>query len=198
MISHLQNRLSAQGDEEGVTLIELLIATAIMVVITGAAVAMITSVMRQTPKITTRSDQIGFARSALEQITAEVRQGREATSTGLTQMTLKTFCSSGGAAGTSAECTVSYSCAVESGKTTYACNRTVSGTTTKVVGGLASPEIFCFYPNTESVECGKASTTSLPRYVGLKIRFPKELSTETQTMLEGGGALHNSSALLTR
>ncbi|MBS1843540.1 MAG: prepilin-type N-terminal cleavage/methylation domain-containing protein [Actinobacteria bacterium] len=196
VVEQLRQRLKTATDDSGFTIIELLVATAMMVVVCGAAVLMLTSVMRQTPKVTNRADQISFARNAIEQITREVRQGREATSTGSSQMTLKTFCTTG--AGAASECTVSYSCAVESGKTTYACSRTVGGITTKVVGGLASAEVFCFYPNAESKECGKASPTALPRYVGLQVRFPQQTSAETQTVLEGGAALHNSTALLTR
>jgi prepilin-type N-terminal cleavage/methylation domain-containing protein len=183
-------------DERGFTLIELLIATAMMVVICGAAVMMITSVMRQSPKITNRSDQIGFARNAIETISGEVRQGKSATSTGPSQMTLATFCTSSG--GAASECTVTYNCAIESGKTTYACTRTVSGVSKKVVSGLASPEVFCFYPNTGTTECGPMSTASPPKYVGLKVRFPQTVSTEAQTVLEGGAALHNSNSLLVR
>ena len=189
------NRLQRPADESGFTIIELLVATAVMVIICGAAVLMLTSVMKQAPKVTNRADQIGFARNVIGQITSEVRQGREATSTGASQMTLKTFCTNGGAA---SECTVSYSCALEAGKTTFACSKTVAGVTTTVVGGLASGEVFCFYPNTEGKECGKASTTALPRYVGLQVRFPQQSASETQTVLEGGAALHNSTALLTR
>jgi type II secretory pathway pseudopilin PulG len=195
VVTRLQSRLFTDGDESGFTLIELLIATAMMIIITAAAVTMITSVIRQTPKISNRSDQIGSARNAMEKITAEVRQGKEATSTGPSQMTLKTFC---GSSGRATECTVSYSCAIESGKSTYACSRTVSGVTAKVVGGLASSEVFCFYPNTESKECGTASSTSLPRYVGVKVRLPQITATETQTVLEGGAALHNSTSVLVR
>jgi type II secretory pathway pseudopilin PulG len=182
--------------EAGFTLIELLVATLMTVIICGAAVMMIISVMRQSPKITTRSDQIGFARNAIEKLTGEIRQGKEATSTGSSAMTLKTYCPKAG--GQSAECTVSYSCAAETGKTTYACSRTVAGVTRKVVGGLASAEVFCFYPNTESKECGTASTTTPARYVGVKVAFPQQVSTEKQTVLEGGAALHNSTSLLTR
>jgi type II secretory pathway pseudopilin PulG len=192
----LSKRLQRSTDESGFTLVELLVATAMMVVICGAAVLMLTSVMKQTPKVTTRADQIGTARNAIEKIAREVRQGREATSTGASQMTLKTFCTSSG--GAASECTVAYSCALESGKTTYACSRTVSGVTTKVVGGLASAEVFCFFPNTESKECGKAGTASPPRYVGIQVRIPQTTATETQTVLEGGAALHNSTSLLTR
>jgi type II secretory pathway pseudopilin PulG len=196
VIVRVNNRTASSHGEGGFTMIELLVATAMMVIIVGATVMMLTSVMRQSPKIASRSDQIGSARNAIEKITGEVRQGKEATSTGPSQMTLKTFCHSGSGAG--AECTVSYSCGVESGKSTYACSRTISGKTTKVVGGLASSEEFCFYPNTGTTECGPASTTALPRYVGLKVRFPQPSPTETQTVLEGGAALHNSTTLLVR
>jgi type II secretory pathway pseudopilin PulG len=198
------NRLQRDDREGGFTLIELLVATAMMVVICGAAVTMLISVMQQTPKVTNRADQIGAARNAIERVAREVRQGKKVTSTGPAQMTLETFCTSAVAA---TECKVEYSCALESGKTTYGCSRTISTVTTKVVGGLASAEVFCFYPNKEKIECPKATATSPGRVVGeaeparfvnLRVSFPRQSTTEKNDVLEGGAALHNSTSLLTR
>jgi prepilin-type N-terminal cleavage/methylation domain-containing protein len=204
VVSKLQKRLRARPGEDGFTLVELLVAMSMMVVICGAAVLMLTSVMKQTPKVTNRADQIGFARNAIERISREVRQGKKATSTGPTQMTLETFCTS--SSGAASECTVTYSCAVESGKTTYACSRTVAGATTKVVSGLASAEVFCFYPNKEKIECpvatsaspGRVSETEPARFVNLRVSFPQQTGSEKKDVLEGGAALHNSTSLLTR
>jgi type II secretory pathway pseudopilin PulG len=183
--------------EGGFTLIELLIASFMMVVITGAAVTMLISVMHREPAVSGRANQIGNARNAIETITGDLRGGVRVTAAGPSQITvLTTACGQGG--GT--ECSVSYVCAGETAKRTYECAREKSGRISTLITGLASPNIFCFYPNRERGECGEAGSlvvaAEAPTYVGLKLQFPQEHNERMNSILESGVALHNSPSVL--
>lgn len=164
--------------DEGFTLIELLVAAAMMVVITAAAVAILTSVMRQQPKVTEGADQIGKARNALEKITADIREGVEVTSFSPSQLTLDTFC---GADHT--PCTVEISCG-DAQPIGVICFRSIRGVSSaEIIRGLSSPDIFS----------GEGTS---PVYVGVTIELPNEEGTRARTVLEGGAALHNSESYL--
>jgi len=182
-------------------MIELLIATAMMIVITGAAVAMLVSVMHQQPKVTEGADQIGKARNAIERITVDLRQGSAVEPGGSSQgLTLVMPCSTleSGQAGT---CTVSYACAPESGASApYYCTRRIgTGAPKTVVTGLLTNKVFCYFPfvaGTETIAgsgCGAISTEP-PKYVGAAVELPASEG-EGKTVLEDGSALHNAPGL---
>ena len=173
--------------EDGFTLIELLIATAMMIIITGAAVLFLVSAMHRQSDVTGRSDQIGIARNALETITADLREGGEVTSPAASSLTVDTFCTNGQA------CAVSYACGPEAGTTTFGCTRS-AGTgapAVKVIGGLTSAAVFCFYPNIEGSECGQANSEG-PTYVGVSLRMRQTKGAQGLAVLESGAALHNA------
>jgi prepilin-type N-terminal cleavage/methylation domain-containing protein len=174
--------------ESGFTLVELLVATAMMVIIVGAAVMMLTSVMHREPKVAARANQIGNARDGIERITADLRQGEGLTTAEPSSVTVNTLC------GQSGECSVSYSCGPEAGDpASFECVRQVrAGASSAVLSGLASPEIFCFYPNAQDEECGEAGIGDEPTYVGIRLQFPQENNETENSVLEGGVALHNA------
>ncbi len=173
--------------EHGFTLIELIIAAAIMVVLVGVAVTMLISAMRQQPELTDRANQIGDARNALERISVDLRQGEEVADPSPLGMTLDTYCDLAGST-EATPCSVVYECATESGAVTYACTRAVNGgAPTLVVGGLANPNVFC-YESAATTSC--ADSTADPTYVGVTIEFPTARDAG-RTVLEGGAALHN-------
>jgi len=177
------------NSEAGFTLIELIVAASMMIVITGATVALLVSALRQQPEVTERADQIGDARNALEKLTVDIRQGSEATYVGPSEIGLETICDFPD--GSTGPCTVEYECPASG--TTYRCIRTVDGgSPTVVTRGLSSPDVFCVVPSTEGAECGE-SNGEPPAYVGVTIQFPAT-DRGANTVLEGGAALHNLSA----
>jgi prepilin-type N-terminal cleavage/methylation domain-containing protein len=172
---------SERNHQDGFTMIELLVATAMMVIICGAAVTMLISVMKTQPRDSERADQIGTARNAIEKLTADIRQGEKATLSGTSGVTLTTYCD--GSAGTS-KCQVTYACGTEPGvtPTRYACTRKVDNEPARPdLTGLASSEVF------------SGDGRSEPRYVGVKVQLPTP-GEESVTVLEDGAALHNASA----
>ena len=61
--------------EDGLSLIEMVVAMAMAIVITGAAVSMLVSVIQRQPDLTERADQVGKARVGVERFVREIRQG---------------------------------------------------------------------------------------------------------------------------
>jgi prepilin-type N-terminal cleavage/methylation domain-containing protein len=183
----------ADNPESGFTLIELLVASLMMVIVTGAAVTMLISVMHREPKVTSRANEVASARIAIEKITADLREGEELTAFTPNSATVTTVCGPGEGAGM---CTVTYQCPAEIGEPTFECVResAARGRVT-LLKGLASPAVFCYYPNTAGVECGEVGIGTKPLYVGIKLQFPQE-NAPTNSILEGGVALHNAPSLL--
>jgi type II secretory pathway pseudopilin PulG len=189
------SRLNSDDNSAGITMIELLVAISMMVVITGAAVSMLVSSLHDQVGQTKRADQVGTARNAIEKLTVDLRQGDTVTTGTPTQLALSTYCHTG-TGGASTACTVSYSCAIESGKTTYRCTRKVNnGTARTFASGLLTGNVFCFVPSTSGTECGTRNTAVSTTYVGAKIELPA--STQGgRTVLEDGAALHNSPGVI--
>jgi prepilin-type N-terminal cleavage/methylation domain-containing protein len=182
-----------KSSEAGFTMIELIVAAAMMVVITAAATSMLISVLNRQPKVTAAADQIGDARIGLERMVNEIRQGSGVVvaSSSASKLVFNTYihaasCTSNPTQSAAAiSCQVTYECAVESGKSTYACTRKVStATAAKFVTKLASPIAFTYTP------------TAVPAYVGVKISLPTTGGGGT-TVLEGGAALRNLPSNLT-
>ena len=171
-------------DERGVTLTELLIAVTLGLVVLGAAVAVFATAARSHPRVSERAGDIQRARTAIEQITRELRQGSMVTNASATQLTILTYVdkgSCGGATATSAiQCLVDYSC------TAGACTRTErnpDGTGTalgvQVVAGLASTNVFSYSPS-----------AAAPGFVEVELSFPAE-DGEDSISLGDGAALRN-------
>ncbi len=113
--------------ESGFTLIEMVVATSMAIVITGAAVAMLVSVLQRQPDLTERADQVGKARTGVERFVREIRQGvvgsvKSNTATGFEfESYVDTKCGTT-AVTTATKCRVVYSCASEK------CTRTTGPT----------------------------------------------------------------------
>ena len=181
--------ISRHDNEEGFTLIELLVGMGMAVIISAAAATMFISVLHRQPEATAAADVIGTARNAVEKITKDIREGKEATVSEPSSLKLMTPCAE---AGLNAEtCEVTYQCEEELGKATFKCTRSSEDVTKTIAGGLASDEVFCVYPTSEAgKECGVEGTTP-PRYVGIKLEFPNHKDAAGTTVLEDGAALHN-------
>lgn len=186
----------ARSGQSGYTLIEMLIAMAMALIVTAAAVTFLISVMQRQTKTTSSADVIGNARSAVEKITADLREGEAATTPQPSELQMTVRCSQMGSSA-AGNCQVKFACAQEAGLATYACTRSINGAeTTTVISGLASGRVFCVYPTSEvGSECGLQGSTA-PLYVGVKLELPNYEESEGNTVLEDGAALHNAPGLL--
>src|SRR5215213_6086894 len=68
-------RLGRVHGEAGFSLVELLVASAMSVVLLGAVGSMVVSAMRSQPDLSKKSQNISTARWVLERLTREIRNG---------------------------------------------------------------------------------------------------------------------------
>lgn len=182
--------------ESGFTLIELIIASAMSVVVMGAAVAMLISALQMQPKLTHSADQVGVARVASERIVNELRQGSTVYTKTPTTLSFLTFVHASPCTATPSTAATAISCRVTYTCSTGTCVRSVTnadgtGTprTTTVVTGASSSEVFCYMPSTTVGKCGTSSGT--PTYVGIKLVLPAS-SGGSPTTLEDGATLRGA------
>ena len=107
----------------------------------GAAVMLLTASLNSQPEVSERAGEIQRARTVMEQITREVRQGSQVFVGSATQLTLITYvdkASCGGETATTAiQCRVDYTCASGScTRTESQPNGTGGGAGVEVVAGL--------------------------------------------------------------
>lgn len=180
-------------DENGFTLVELLVATAVGLVVLGALVTVMTSVLQAQPEQQKRAAQIQDGRVTLERMVRELRQGKPVTETtsSSTQISVDTYTRSGcGATGPTPSatlCRVSYSCTGAASQATCT-RRAGSGAAETVLTGLASSSVFS-YGATTSPSCELTSVVT-PSLVCLTLAFPAGDGLETVT-IEDSAYLRN-------
>ncbi len=182
-------------DESGVTLAELLVASAMGVILLGAVGSMVVSAMNSQPKISQRAANVQTARWVTERLTREIRNGvviDQATSSSVSFETYvrRTACGGGDTlpSGSPAiKCEVTYTC------TTTSCTRieagpgVYTGTPTTIFSGIDSSDVFCYVPsaNPDPLTCGPASASTDPTYVGITLRIPNPSGPSALTVSDG-------------
>jgi len=173
--------------ERGVTMVELLVFTMMLLVVLGAGMALLIVAVKSQPRISDRDFAIQHGRVAQERFARELRQSSAVeqtpapTSSAITFRTYVRRTQCGGALETDPTkpaigCKVTYSC------TAGACDRTEApldgqlGTTTtaRLVTGLSSSAVFGYSPDTTS-----------PEYVTMKLVFPAEGGDDAVTLEDG-------------
>jgi Tfp pilus assembly protein PilW len=169
--------------EGGFTLIELLVAATMGMVVLGGAVTVFIGAIQSEPRTSSKVTAIQQGRVVVERMTRELRQAVDVSTATPNQLSLVTYVKQspcGGAPAANAKaCQVTYAC------TTVACSRTVkepdgssAGTTSQIVSGLSSGNVFTYAPNQTE-----------PDYIGV------ELSLVTQgggpVVISDGTALRN-------
>jgi len=173
------------AEERGFTLPELLLATVLGLLVIGAAVTAFTSAIQSQPRINSQAAAIQQARTMMERVTRELRQGSSVPSASASQLSIVTYVHSatcGGAASSSSiSCKVTYSCSAG------ACSRTEArpdgtspGAAVQVVSGLSSTNVFSY----------TAPTATAPAYVGVTLAFPAKGGTDAINLTDGA-ALRN-------
>lgn len=181
-MSRLRDCLSRAREEDGLTLVELLVASALSVVLVGAVGSMLVSTMRAQPGLSERAQSVSEARWVLERMTREIRNGvriDQATPSTVSFLTYvrRTSCGGGVPASSTTpaiKCEVTYQC------TTTACTRrespdgTFTGTPKTLFTGINNAEVFCYVPSTQPdpLTCGTAKSVAGTTYVGVRLRLP--------------------------
>jgi prepilin-type N-terminal cleavage/methylation domain-containing protein len=189
----LSRRLASE--QAGYTLIELLVASAMGVVLLGAIGTMLVSAMRTQPKVSKRAANVSDARWVTERLTREIRNGIAVdrftpTSVSFRTYVRRTACGGSGilASGTPAiRCEVTYTCDTTSCSRLEANEGVYTGTPTTVFRGINSSNVFCYVPstNTDSLTCGPARAGTPPTYVGITLRIPNPSGPVALTVSDG-------------
>jgi Tfp pilus assembly protein PilW len=171
-------------EERGLTLIELLIAASVGLVVVGGAMTMFIGAVRSEPRTTSKVVAIQQARTTVERITRELRQGLEiptATSTELAIVTYVKAATCGGAtATTSIPCRVTYECSAgQCTRVVAQPNGSAPGPVVPVATDLASDSVFSYLPSSTD-----------PTFVGVSLAVSSDGEPIT---LSDGVALRNPS-----
>ena len=178
------SRTSIERGEEGFTLVEALVAIGLSMLIIGAAVQMFTAAGSSQPRESSRAGQIQGARTAIDRMTRELRQGSSVPVATSSQLSMITYVNAASCAGapstTSIQCRVTYACSGSACTRSVAnTNGTGGGSAKTVVSGLGSPAIFTYSPSSAN-----------PTYVGVHLVFPADSGDDAVT-LDDGVALRN-------
>lgn len=185
--ARVRNTVQALKGERGVTLVELLMFTMMLLVVLAAGMTLLIIVVRNQPRISDRDFAIQQGRVLQERFAKELRQSSlvaetpAPTSAAITFNTYLRRTQCGGAAETDPTkpaivCKVTYSC------TAGVCDRTEApltgqpGTTVtrQLVSGLSSSAVFGYLPDSSS-----------PEYVTVQLVFPAEGGDDAVTLHDG-------------
>jgi Tfp pilus assembly protein PilV len=192
----LRRRLAIHDGQAGMTLIEVLVATAMSIVVVGGGTAMVISAVRQQPELSKKAQNVTTARWQLDRMTHEIRDGVSVTSSSPSSVSFvgrvrRTTC--GGTVLTSPsapaiQCQIIYSCTATScTRTERAVGASTGGSTTIIVTGIDSPNVFCFIPSAEEdpTDCGPAQSGNSPTYVGVTLHVPDPSGRNSLTVSDG-------------
>lgn len=181
----IRQRLAAE--ESGFTFPELIVAMTIGLIVIGGGMLVLQVAATQQPRASERSARIQQARTLIERVSRELRQGATVQGATATSLTVQTFVNTdvcGGATSAIAiSCRITYACASGS------CTRSVetdSGPSTSVVAeGILAPEIFSYCEGVgASGVCDLPAATD-PTYVGIELGYPREDGGEAITLADG-------------
>ncbi len=187
----LRRRLSqGPGGESGLTLIELLVASAMGVVLLGAVGSMVLGAMRAQPEISKRSQNITTARWVLERMTREIRNGVSVTTARPNEMSYTTYlrhasCGSGETLASNQPailCQVTYGCSPTACTRIEAAPGVETGTATTIFEGIDDSHVFSYEPEGEESD---------PTFVEVTLHLPNP-SGPADLTISDGASLRNA------
>jgi prepilin-type N-terminal cleavage/methylation domain-containing protein len=175
-------RLRRHPGEAGFTLVELLVASAMGVVVMAAVASLVISAVRTQPKISQQAQNITTARWVLERMTHELRNGvavKEATASKVSFETYVRHTTCGSATPLSAttpaiKCRVTFECGTTSCSRQEGPASSGGGTARTIFSGIDTNQVFTFAP-----------TAIEPTYVKVTLRLPNPSGTGALTVSDG-------------
>ena len=176
-VNGVRGRLSA---EAGFSMIEVLVVLLIGLMVVAMATQVFTAAVRSQPGQTKKGVAIQQARTIMERIVRELRQGSSVYTATSQQLSFVTYvhtstCSGTGSSSTAIACRVTYTC------TAGSCTRaqanpdgTGSGSATTMVTGLSSSNVFNYSPS-----------STAPSYIGATLTFPGSMGDDAITLTDG-------------
>jgi Tfp pilus assembly protein PilV len=188
MKRHLAQLDRSFSGEAGLTLIELLVASAMGVILMGAVGTMVVQTLRAQPEVSTRSQNITTARYVLERMTREIRNGASVDRALPNEVSFRTYLrrTSCGATGTLASNKPAILCEVTYGCSTTACTRieaapgVTTGTAKPIFEGIDNSNVFSYKPS------AKAAT-----FIGMTLHLPNP-SGPSDLTISDGASLRNA------
>ena len=180
----MRTRIARTRAEDGFTLVELLVASAMGVVVMSAVAMLVISAVRDQPKISKQAQNITTARWVLERMTREIRGGIEiapghakADSVSFKAYVRRTTCGGTTVPASTAqptECQITYTCNTTSCSRVEANPGTFTGTARQIFSGIDSSQVFTYAPN-----------ETKPTYVKVTLRLPNPSGTGALTVSDG-------------
>jgi prepilin-type N-terminal cleavage/methylation domain-containing protein len=179
----LDRRLGRLGGEAGFTLIEMLVASAMSIVVLGGVGSLLISTLHDQPVLTQKAANIQTARWVLERLTRELRDGvvvDKATASSVSFQTYVRHSTCGGSTmlpstSASIKCEVTYTCSGGSCTRVEAAPGVYTGTATVIFEGLNnSSSVFTYSPSTTSAT-----------YVGVTLAIPNPSGGGATTVSDG-------------
>ena len=175
-------RLRRSRSDAGFTLVELLVGSAMGVVVMGAVCSLVISAVRDQPRISQQAQNITTARWVLERLTHEIRNGVTVSKANSNEVSLQAYVRHSTCGGSvslpstspAIKCQVTFTC------TTTACSRaesapgTYTGTPRPIFSGINSNQVFTYAPSA-------AAAT----YVKATLRLPNPSGTGALTVSDG-------------
>jgi type II secretory pathway pseudopilin PulG len=174
--------------EAGLTLIELLVSSAMGVVLMGAVGTMVVQTMRAQPEVSNRSQNITTARWVLERMTREIRNGATVDTALPNEVSFRTYLrrTECGKTGTLASTTPAILCEVTYGCSTTACTRieaapgVTTGTAKPIFEGIDDSSVFSYKPSAEAAT-----------FIGITLHLPNP-SGPSDLTISDGASLRNA------
>jgi Tfp pilus assembly protein PilW len=183
-MSRLRKRLGDCGREDGLTLIEMLVAAAMSVVLVAAAGSMLISAVRDQPNLSRRAQDVSTTRWILERMTREIRNGVavDPTSTSskvtFTAYVRHSSCNPSlplPAALRAVTCEITYDCSSGSYCTRTEGEPGKAGSSTQTMfTGINDKDVFSYEPDGGE-----------PTFIGVSLRFPTPGGSGALTISDG-------------
>jgi type II secretory pathway pseudopilin PulG len=183
----LQLDTEHRTDEDGFTLVELLVASAMGVVLMSVIAMLVIGVVRTQPRVSRQAQNISTARWVLERMTREIRNGvavkaKSASMVSFEGYVRRTAC---GGSTVSPSTTAAIKCRITYECSATACFRresnaeTIGGTPQQIFSGINSNQVFSYVPSEN------------PTFVKITLRLPNPSGTGALTV-SGGASLRNA------
>lgn len=186
----MRKRLDALRREEGFTLVELLVGSAMGVLVMGVVASLVIATMRTQPRISGEAQNVRTARWVLDRMTHEIRNGVAVKSASATEVSFEGYVRHSTCGGTTmlASTAPAILCQIKYACTTTSCSRTESppgqstGTAIRIFSGINSSQVFTYECPGESGGC---ATPAEATYLKATLRLPNPSGGGSATVSDG-------------
>jgi Tfp pilus assembly protein PilW len=183
----VRRRLQKLDRDGGFTIVELLVASAMGVVVMGGVASLLISTMREQPRISKQAQNVTTARYVLDRMTRELRNGIVVKKATTSEVTFEGYVrhSTCGGTGTLASATGAIKCQL-----TYACSAS-SCTRNEVAPGGTGGSTQTLITGINSSSFTYAPSAAAATYVKVTLRLPNPSGTGALTV-SNGASLRNA------